>query len=136
MGQIDLSGDGGVGLDETASKRGHNYVTIFLDMNREQCPVIFAVPSKSKECLEEFAKFLKRQGEDANNMLEVVCDMSPAFIAAATEQFSTAVITIDWFHVVQLFTDAMDAVRRKKAKSEAMPKGILGHTQRGHVSQR
>jgi hypothetical protein len=35
-----------VGLDETASKRGHNYVTVFIDMDRRDKPVIFVVPGK------------------------------------------------------------------------------------------
>ncbi len=45
---LDLSGFCGLALDETASTRGHNYVTIFLDMDREERPVIFAVPGKGK----------------------------------------------------------------------------------------
>ena len=31
---LDLSAVRAVGLDETASKRGHNYVTVFIDMDR------------------------------------------------------------------------------------------------------
>ncbi len=56
MSALDLSGVCGVALDETASKRGHRYVTIFLDMDRDQRPVIFAVPGKGKECLKIFAE--------------------------------------------------------------------------------
>ena len=33
---FDLSAVRAVGLDETASKRGHNYVTVFIDMDRSQ----------------------------------------------------------------------------------------------------
>jgi transposase len=32
VAQVDLSQLKAIGLDETASKRGHNYVTIFIDM--------------------------------------------------------------------------------------------------------
>jgi len=46
MGQIDLSGLCGIGLDETATRRGHHYVTIFRDMDRETRPVIFATPRR------------------------------------------------------------------------------------------
>lgn len=126
MGKFDLSGVCWVGLDETASKRGHRYVTIFIDMDRESRPVIFAFPGKGKECLKEFAKFLKQQGGNVDNVVEVVCDMSPAFIAAATDQFPNAAITVDWFHVVKLFADAMDSVRRAEAKTETLPKGHAG----------
>ena len=123
MGKIDLSGLSGIALDETASKRGHNYVTVFLDMNREHRPVVFAVPGKGKACLKAFAVFLKAHGGNVDTVAEVVCDMSPAFIAAATDEFPNSSVTVDWFHVVKLFTDAMESVRREESKEQTMPKG-------------
>lgn len=39
--------------------------------------------------------------------MEVVCDMSPAFRTAVKEEFGEANVTVDWFHVVQLFTRAL-----------------------------
>jgi transposase len=124
MGQLDLSGLCGVGLDETATKRGHHYVTIFVDMDRETRPVIFATPGKGKECFKEFARHLKKQGGKPENVIEVVCDMSPAFLAAAEETFTHASVTVDWFHVVQIFTKAIDEVRRLEAKEVTLPKGV------------
>jgi transposase len=123
MGKLDLSGLCGVGLDETATKRGHHYVTIFVDMDRETRPVVFATPGKGKECLKTFAKYLKERNGKPENVLEVVCDMSPAFLAAAEETFGNAAVTVDWFHVVQIFTKALDDVRRLEAKVVKLPKG-------------
>ncbi|CAO0822112.1 hypothetical protein DFAR_2810031 [Desulfarculales bacterium] len=48
---MDLEGGKAVALDETASKRSHNYVTIFIDLDRRQKPVIFVTPGKGKGCL-------------------------------------------------------------------------------------
>lgn len=123
MTGLDLSSVSGIALDETASKRGHKYVTIFLDMDKVDKPVIFAIPGKGKECLKAFARFLETHGGKADNIIEVVCDMSPAFIAAATETFPIAAVTVDWFHVVQLFTKEMDAVRKLEARKEKLPEG-------------
>jgi transposase len=123
MGQLDLSRLCGIGLDETATKRGHHYVTIFVDMDRESRPVIFATPGKGKECLRTFAAYLKGHKGNPANVIEVVCDMSPAFLAAAEETFSNAAVTVDWFHVVQIFTKALDEVRRLEAKEVKLPKG-------------
>ena len=39
MTGLDLSNVHGIALDETAFKRGHNYVTVFLDMDRDTKPV-------------------------------------------------------------------------------------------------
>src|SRR5882724_4825790 len=51
VGELDLGSVRAVGLDETASKRGHNYVTVFIDMDRADKPVIFATPGKGKACV-------------------------------------------------------------------------------------
>lgn len=122
LSKMDLGGVKAVALDETAYKRGHNYVTIFIDLDRKQKPVIFATPGKGKDCLVQFRRFLNEHGGDHNNIAEVVCDMSPAFLAAIGESFPEANVTVDWFHVVQLFTTAVDEVRKAEAKKRELPK--------------
>jgi transposase len=131
MSGLDLSGVHGVALDETASKRGHNYVTVFLDMDREKRPVVFAVPGKGKECLRAFVEYLEKHKGSAQNVIEVVCDMSPAFIAAVCDEFPSAALTVDWFHVVQLFTKGMDDVRKLEAKTVKLPDGTRWATLKG-----
>ena len=59
-----------VGLDETASKRGHNYVTVFIDMDRRDKPVIFVVPGKGKACVAAFREFLLGQGGEPTRVAE------------------------------------------------------------------
>jgi transposase len=49
--------------------------------------------------------------------------MSAAFLAAAAETFPQAAVTVDWFHVVQVFTTAVEKVRRAEAHQRLMPKG-------------
>ena len=77
---VNLDGLRSIGLDETATKRGHHYVTIFVDMDRETRPVIFATPGKGKETLRAFASYIKQHGSNVDNVIEIVCDMSPAFL--------------------------------------------------------
>ena len=136
MTGLDLSGVHGIALDETASKRGHNYVTVFLDMDRKTRPVLFAVPGKGKECLKAFAVFLEKHKGKVDNIVEVVCDMSPAFIAAAYGQFPNATLTVDWFHVVQLFTKGMDDVRKLEARKVSLPNGTRWTTLKGRETKR
>ncbi len=122
--EFDLGSVRAVGLDETASKRGHNYVTVFIDMDRADKPVIFVTPGKGKACVAEFRTFLLGHGGEPTRVAEVVCDMSPAFLAAVAQGFPNAAVTVDWFHVVQLFTTAVDEVRKAEARSRELPKAI------------
>jgi transposase len=124
VARLDLARLSALGLDETASKRGHNYVTVFIDLDARQKPVVFVTPGKGKACLGRFRDFLASHGGEPGRIAEVVCDMSPAFLAAIGETFEGATVTVDWFHVVQLFTRAVDEVRKAEAKQTKMPKAL------------
>jgi transposase len=122
--RLDLRKLAAVGLDETAAKRGHTYVTVFIDLNRSEKPVVFVTPGHGKETVVKFRAFLAKHGGSADRIAEVVCDMSGAFIAAVGESFENAAVTVDWFHVVQLFTKAVDEVRRAEARQNKLPKAL------------
>ena len=124
VARLDLGRLKALGLDETASKRGHNYVTVFIDLDAKQKPVVFVTPGKGKQTLATFKVFLEQHGGKPGRIAEVVCDMSPAFLAAIGETFEQANVTVDWFHVVQLFTKAVDQVRKAEAKHNTMPKTL------------
>jgi transposase len=124
VARLALGGLRAIGLDETASKRGHNYVTVFIDMDRKAEPVIFATPGKGKACVKAFRRFLLDHGGEPTRVVEAVCDMSPAFLAALAESLPRASVTVDWFHVVQLFTKAVDQVRKAEAKKSTLPKSL------------
>jgi len=120
---IDLCDVAAVSLDETAAKRGQHYVTVFIDLERGDNPVIFATPGKNKDVLRRFRNHLEAQGGSADGVWEVVCDLSQAFQAATGEMLPNASLTTDWFHVVQRVTDAMNEVRKAEAKAVDLPKG-------------
>lgn len=122
LDRLDLAEVAGVAFDETASKRGQNYVTIFIDLDRTSRPVMFTTPGRGKETVSRFKEFLAAHKGEPGRIAEVVCDMSPAFVAALGENFPTASVTVDWFHVVQLFTKAVDDVRKAEARLVKMPR--------------
>ena len=41
-----------IGLDETVSGRKHNHITVFIDPDRPDKPVVLATPGKGKEMLD------------------------------------------------------------------------------------
>jgi len=55
---------------------------------------------------------LREHGGNPSNIAGVVCDMSRSFLSGVQENFVNAATTVDWFHVVQLFTRAVDDVRK------------------------
>lgn len=119
---FDLSQLKEIGLDETASKRGHNYVTTFIDMERHSMPVVFATPGKSAQTLRDFKSFVSNHEGDVDNILEVVCDMSPSFLSGIAETLPNAEVTVDWFHIVQGFTRSLDEVRKTEHRRNQLPK--------------
>ena len=62
VARLALGGLRAVALDETACKRGHNYVTVFIDLDRKEKPVIFVAPGKGKACAKAFRRFLLDHG--------------------------------------------------------------------------
>ena len=59
----DLSGVRNVGFDETASKRGHDYVSVFVDLDTSK--VIFATEGKDSSPLGRFKTFLENTAAEA-----------------------------------------------------------------------
>ncbi len=122
LAALDLSELEALGFEETAAKRGQNYVTVFVAMQRRTQPVLCATPGKGKQTVKEFKTWIEAHGGQAENVMEVVCDMSPAFLAAVEDEFAQANVTVDWFHVVQLFTKAVDDVRKLEHQQHTLPK--------------
>jgi transposase len=121
---FDLSTVQAIGLDETASKRGQSYVTVFIDMERRDKPVLFVTPGHGKATLKAFRSFLQDHKGHPEDILEVVCDMSGAFLSAVPKQLPNAQITVDWFHIVQTFTRALDEVRKAESRIKPLPKNL------------
>jgi len=50
--------------------------------------------------------------------------MSPAFLSGVAKQLPNAEITVDWFHIVQTFTRALDDVRKEEGQVKTLPKHL------------
>jgi transposase len=103
-----------VGCDETSSRKGHNYVTVFADMDSGE--VMFATQGKDSGTVKAFAEALPKHAAQPEQVKEVTIDMSPAFIAGVGECLPEARITFDKFHVIQALNKAQDEVRRMEQK--------------------
>jgi len=103
-----------IGVDETASKRGHNYISVFVDMDSSK--VLFSTEGKDAKTLNAFGEDLEAHGGHADQIKEVCCDMSPAFISGIEGTFEQAAITFDKFHLVKIVNQAVDEVRRQEQR--------------------
>ena len=110
-----------VGVDETASKRGHNYISLFVDLERSR--VLYATEGRDASVLGAFKADLEAHGGRPEEVGEISMDMSPAFRKGVAEHFPDAEITYDKFHVIKLMNDAVDEVRRAEQKSRPELKG-------------
>lgn len=104
-----------IGLDETAIRRGHNYITVFVDLDEKKA--LFATEGKSAATVGIVVDDLLMHGGDPKNIEAVSLDMSPAFISGAKEHFPNASLVFDKFHVMKLMGEAVDEVRRAEAKT-------------------
>jgi transposase len=113
-------------FDETAGRRGHDYVTVAVDLDEKR--VLFATPGKGSACIGSAALDLKRHGGDPKAIDTVACDMSPAFTAGIRKYLPNATITYDRFHVTQLIINAVQETRRDELRECAWKREILkGH---------
>ena len=121
--EADFSGVKAIGVDETSRSKGHNYISVFMDLDRDDRRVLFATEGKDAETVKRFRKDLEAHGGKAEQVQEACLDMSAAFIRGLTEEFPEAKLTFDNFHLVQLLTEAVDETRREEQRTHPELKG-------------
>ena len=104
-----------IGVDETAFKKRHDYVTIVSDQ-QEGC-VLHVGSDRRKETLKAWYESLTEAQRDA--IESVSMDMWPAYINATLESLPEAAekIAFDKFHVAKYLGEAVDKVRRQEHKA-------------------
>jgi len=110
-----------VGMDETACRRGHHYVSLFHDLDASR--LLFGCEGRDKETVGVFAEDLRSHKGDPEAVTVACMDMSKAYIAGTQKYLPNAEITFDPFHVIQLINGAVDDVRRAEVKDQPCLKG-------------
>ena len=119
--KLDLSEVRRIAADETSARRGHDYISLFVDMARRK--VVYVADGKDAATVKEFADFLEAHGGRREAVTDASIDMGAAFEAGIKENFANAEITFDKFHVVKLANEAVDQVRREEARNNFQIKG-------------
>ena len=117
----DLSDIEVVGMDETSVSRGHDYVTLFVDMVNRR--TIHVSDGRDSETVRDFVGMPAHANGCAEQVKQLSCDMFPAFIKGVEEQLPEAEITFDKFHIVKIINKAVDEVRKEEVKLNPLLKG-------------
>jgi transposase len=95
-------------IDEISVAKGHKYLTVVLDLESGQ--VVFVGDGKGGEALKPFWDQLKKSKAKIS---AISTDMSPAYVASVMENWHSASLVFDHFHVVKLMNEQLSELRRK-----------------------
>lgn len=115
-----------VGIDETSIAKGHQYISLFVDLRTQK--TIFVAEGKSSQTIADFSVDLKEHNATPEQICEVSCDMSPAFIKGVKEELPNTQITFDKFHILKIINEGVDQVRRTEAATNPLLKKTLNKT--------
>lgn len=102
-----LKGVENIGIDEFASRKGHVYKTIVVDL--DSGAIVYVGDGKGSDALDGFWERVRRENVKIKN---IATDLSSAFISSVVRNAPESVHVFDHFHVVKLMNDALDDLRR------------------------
>lgn len=110
-----------IGVDEFSIRRGHEYMTIFI--NLETGEIIHAIEGKSIKSVSPFMLELK---EKALQLKAIAMDMNAAYASAVKTFLPHIDVVFDRFHVISLLSTSIEEIRRdQQAKCNAVGLKVL-----------
>lgn len=110
-----------VGVDETSRAKGHDYISLFVDLKKKR--TIFIADGKGSQTVETFARDIESHNGKREQITDVSCDMSPAFIKGTRTCFPSAEITFDRFHILKIINKAVDKIRKEEVQIHSILTG-------------
>jgi len=109
-----------LGIDEIAVRKGHNYLTVVVDLETGQ--VIWAAEGRKANSLEPFLEKLKRARAQIK---AIAMDMWPAYINTVLKYYPYNLIVFDRYHIISAYNRMLDELRRKEiSEAPGIHKGI------------
>ncbi len=110
-----------IGIDETSRARGHEYITLFVDIKKRR--TVFVTAGKDSTTVKRFKDDFVEHAGDIDNIKDISCDMSPAFIKGVKQNLPNAKITFDKFHILKIINEAVNNVRKQELATSSILKG-------------
>lgn len=123
-----LDGITSIGVDELSWKKGHKYLTLVYQIDHHRKRLLWIGQDRTAKSFEGFFDWL---GQERCKLIAFVAsDMWAAFLGTVARKACGAVHVLDRFHVMQLFSKAIDEVRRAEASKlrERGDRVTLKHT--------
>jgi transposase len=117
-----------VAIDETATRKGHRYATVVVEIDLEikrAARLLFMTPERTAASVGEFAEAMGAHGATPQQLQVAAIDMSPAYEKGVLEHLPQAKVVFDRFHVMKLAGEAVDAVRKGLRAQGADLKGAM-----------
>lgn len=105
-------------IDELAVGKGHDYVTVVLDLDSGR--VVHVGDGKGHQSILGFFRRLKRLG---TRLEAVATDMAAAYAMAVKRFFPAVKMVLDRFHVMQLMNRKLTDLRRQQFRCERYERG-------------
>jgi transposase len=101
-------------VDETSSKKGHEYLTIVAD--RERKKVVGISEGRSSESLGKALEEMEFRGSPRELVRSVTLDMSRPYISTISNEMGQARMIFDRFHLTYNLNKEIDRIRIRESK--------------------
>lgn len=111
---MNLDGITAVGVDELSWRVGQKYLTLVYQVDKDCRRLLWIGRDRTAET---FGRFFDWLGDERCHRLQfVTSDMWKAFVSTVAKRANEAIHVLDRFHIMKLFGDAVDLVRRDEAR--------------------
>jgi transposase len=112
-----------VGADEMNRRKGHNYLTVFAELIAKR--VVFATLGKDVSVWAAFTAELLRHNGHPKAIPHVAIEISAVLAKRVSDNFKTARVVYDNFHVIQNVVEASDEVRKGESRFDAGKRALF-----------
>jgi transposase len=109
-----LEGIEAIGVDEIQWQRGHRYLTLVYQTDKECRRLLWVGKDRTTKTLLRFFRMLGK--EDSDRLRFVCSDMWRPYLKVIAKKAPQAIHVLDRFHIMAKFNDAIDEVRAAEAK--------------------
>ena len=114
LSQRDLSDVTAIGVDEISIRKGHHYLTMVYQIDKDHTRLLWLGQGRSEQTLTEFFELFGTQW--ASNIRYICSDMWKPYLKVIRTKLPQALHILDRFHIVANLNKALDKVRAEEAR--------------------